>query len=288
MPFDSLRFFPSILVVSMRISFHLSRRLCLACLCGIWPIFAFADRDSTPSKETAKPTASDTEKKESEKKEPEKKDSENRDSSNKPKSNAPGKGKPDAANKTGLKGAEFNAEKEKAALDFAAQHHPELVSLITPLKTSNPREYQRAVRELFRTTERLSGIRVNNPVRYELELDAWKLQSQIRLLTARLTMTTDPELELQLREALKKKGETQLRLLQNERAALQSRIDTVQKEIDRTSQSPDQLVQQEYDRLLKKTERDRNAIAPKSTSGKPAGNKKANAAKSPSAASTGK
>jgi hypothetical protein len=250
--------------------------MCLACVVGIWPQFAIADPETKPSKEAPKTASADAE---------------NKAGENAAKSPASSKAKPDAANKANKaaqKTGEFNAEKETAALDFAAQHHPELVSLITPLKTSNPKEYQHAVRELFRTSERLSGIRVKDPARYQLELDAWKLQSQIRLLTARLTMATDSEMELQLRDAIKKKTENQLNLLQNERETLQARIEHVQKEIDRTSQSQDQLVQQEYDRLLKKSARDRNAIAPKSNTAKPAGNKKGNAAKSPSTTSVKK
>ena len=186
----------------------------------------------------------------------------------------PKNGKNSAKNQA--KNFEMTEEREQAALDFVTQHHPKLVKLIAPLKTSNPREYQRAIRELYRTSERLAGIHQKDPDRYELELDAWKLQSHVRLLAARMTMEDDPEIEQELRAMLKKKAENQLKLLQNERELLESRLQTVQQQIERTSKSQDEFVQQEYDRLLKRTEREKQAFTPRTNSGRPAGKKGAN------------
>lgn len=250
----------------MRISSFVTLSCCLFCVCGIWPLITFAGQDAKPPKDSTNSATPDDGKKESDKV-----------TANK-----------DATNKSNPKAGEINAEREKTALDFAAQHHPELAALITPLKTSNPKEYQRAVRELFRTTERLTAIRVKEPVRYDLELEAWKLQSQVRLLTARLTMEADPTLEAQLKDTLKKKADNRLNLLQNERETLQSRMEQVQKEIDQAGTKQEQLVQQEYDRLLKKTARGKGTVVPKATSSKPAGNKKGNVTKSPSTTSPGK
>ena len=176
-----------------------------------------------------------------------------------------------SANKPASKGTgDFGAEREQVALDFATQHHPELAKLIAPLKSSNPKEYQHAIRELFRTSERLTGIKTKDSARYDLELEAWKVQSVIRLLTARLTMSNDPAIEAELRIALKHKAENRLRLLQNEQTALQSRMDQIKDQINKaTTQSSDEFVQQEYDRLTKRIGRDK-AVAPRTNPTKPA------------------
>lgn len=177
--------------------------------------------------------------------------------------------KPDAAKKPAGKNVDVTPERELAALDFAGLHHPELVKLIAPLKTSNPKEYQHAIRELFRTSERLLLIKSKDPARHDLELEAWKVQSHIRLLTARLTMASDPALEADLRAALKRRAENQLKLLQNEQTTLQTRLDQVKQHIERAAkQSEDQFVQQEYDRLMKKTGRDKSSAAAKVKPGK--------------------
>src|SRR6478736_3014044 len=60
-----------------------------------------------------------------------------------------GKGKPALA---------VTPEREAAAMAFVKQHHPELADLLTMLKAGNQKEYEKAVRELYRTSERLAQI----------------------------------------------------------------------------------------------------------------------------------
>lgn len=258
-------YFP--LVISMRRSTFPSLSIISLGLLCVLPLVSFADPDDK-TKEAAKGDSSAA-----------KSDA----------SSEKNKSRPNAAdkNKSAVKGPEFTVEREQSALDFAAKHHPELVTLIEPLKAANPKEYQRAIKELYRTSDRLLGIKLKDPVRHELELDAWKFQSQIRLLTARLTMAPDPDLEVQLRDTLKKKAENQLKLFQNERESLQARLAQVEKQIDRASKSQDQLVQQEYERLLKATGRDKKAAATKANPGKPVTRNKGNAPKGSSTTSAG-
>lgn len=166
-----------------------------------------------------------------------------------------------ASTKSPGESAETLAEREQTALAFAGQHHPELVTLISPLKSSNPKEYQRAVKDLFRSEERLTAIREREPDRYELELELWKLQSRIRLLAARLTMSDDAQLSEQLREALLAKMQNRRRMLEYERELLAKRQSNISKELELLNHSQDDLVIREYERLVKKAQRDRQAIS---------------------------
>jgi len=84
----------------------------------------------------------------------------------------------------GLQG--FTPEREAAALTFVRAHHPELAELLDRLKTRRPQEYQKAIRELFRASERLAQSQEQAPQRYEMELSEWKLQSRVQLLVARM------------------------------------------------------------------------------------------------------
>ncbi len=251
------------MVSSMSFPSPLIWSLCFASLFAGSSLLAFPDSDKKPGKppESARANPSD------------------KGSARKPVPTIEQKNGSKSPQKGAAKNPEMTAEREQAALDFVAEHHPKLAKLIAPLKDSNPREYQRAVKELFRTSERLAGIRTKDPARYELELDAWKLQSHVRLLAARMTMDDDPEIEQELRAMLRKKADNQLKLLQNERESLQARLKQVETQIEQKSKSPDDYVQQEYDRLLKRTDREKQAVFPKGNPGKPAGNKKGNAAK---------
>lgn len=144
-------------------------------------------------------------------------------------------------------------EREAAALEFAQSHHPELVKLLEPLKTSNHREYQRAIRELSRTVERLALLRDAQPQRYELELRNWQLNSHIRLIAAQMTMAGDNEAEQreELKGLLRERFEITQQLLSMELADQQARVEKLQNEIKQLEGKRDQTVDREADQLLK-------------------------------------
>src|SRR5687767_13810045 len=49
-------------------------------------------------------------------------------------------------------------EREAAVMTFVKHHHAELAELLIHLKENAPKEYERAVRDLFRTSERLAQV----------------------------------------------------------------------------------------------------------------------------------
>ena len=66
--------------------------------------------------------------------------------------------------------------REAAVMAFVREHHAELADLLLYLKSNQPKEYQLAVRDLFRTSERLAQMQERDFKRYELELALWKAQ----------------------------------------------------------------------------------------------------------------
>ena len=57
-----------------------------------------------------------------------------------------------------------------------------------------------------------------------MELEAWKLNSRIRLLVARLTMSPDPKIEDELRQALVQQIGLRKAALNDERERLENRM----------------------------------------------------------------
>ena len=127
----------------------------------------------------------------------------------------------------------FTKAHEAAAVTFAQNHHPELAELLGGLKQHNRGEYEKAIRELFRTSERLAQWQEKGPQRYEHELAMWKLNSRIRILTARLTMSTDVAVERELREALVELAALKKQQLEAERQKLFSRLAEIDAELKR-------------------------------------------------------
>src|SRR2546427_145019 len=61
-------------------------------------------------------------------------------------------------------------EREAAVLTFVQRNHGELADLLRALRDAQPAEYERAIKEIFRTTERLAQIQERDPQQYELEI----------------------------------------------------------------------------------------------------------------------
>jgi hypothetical protein len=141
-------------------------------------------------------------------------------------------------------------EREAAAVTFVTLHHPDLAELLKHLKQSNPREYQRALRELFRQSENLAMTHEKDPRRYELDLEAWKLRSRIQLLAARLSMNYSKGLEDELRAALGEQVDLRLRQQELTRERLTNKLQEVDTEIARINSDREGRVKTELNRIM--------------------------------------
>ncbi len=145
----------------------------------------------------------------------------------------------------------ITADREAAALVFARQNHPELAALLDGLKRNAPREYQAALVDLDRAVERLSKVKERSAERYEFELAEWKITSRIRLLAARLTMSSDPTVEAELRAALRERLELRLAAHRVERDRLQVRVTKLDQQIEELASKADATVEKQFLELRK-------------------------------------
>jgi hypothetical protein len=150
-------------------------------------------------------------------------------------------------------------EREAAVMTFVQRNHAELADLLARLKTSQPHEYERAVREIFRTTERLALIQERDPLQYELEIAVWTAQSRVQLLAARLKMAATDELTKQLREALSAQAEAKLVLLKHERQRIADRLSKVERELAQFENDRDQVIDKQLQLLTRSAAEGRTA-----------------------------
>jgi hypothetical protein len=118
--------------------------------------------------------------------------------------------------------------RKAAALAFARKHHPELAKLLVGLEPRNRKAYSRAMHELYRTSERLARAQGRlTAERYEMELDAWKLDSRIRLLAARVSLSkkNNPKLEAELKQALLDRVNIRIQKIRQEQTRLNQRLE---------------------------------------------------------------
>jgi hypothetical protein len=142
-------------------------------------------------------------------------------------------------------------EREAAVLTFVQRNHAELAELLGYLKTSQPAEYERALREIFRTTERLATVQERDPLQYELEVAAWTAQSRVQLLAAKLKMGASDELLKQLREELKAQNESKLALLKHERQKASDRVSKLDGDIARFETDRERIIDQQLKLLTR-------------------------------------
>jgi hypothetical protein len=155
-------------------------------------------------------------------------------------------------------------EREAAVTKFVEKNHSELAALLAHLKTSQPKEYERAVRDLFRVTEKFAMVKERGDEQYGLELKAWKAQSRAQLLVARLKMT-DPEsadseeLKTQLREILTEQLQARIEVMKLERERTTARLEKLNQDIGKFEQNREAVIDSHVNNLMNQV----NANRPK-------------------------
>jgi hypothetical protein len=126
--------------------------------------------------------------------------------------------------------------REAAALAFVREHHAELESLLARLKERQPKQYEAAIRDLFRHSERLANVQEKDASRYDLELRAWKLQSRVQLLSATVLMNPqDKDAKAKLRQAIVEQLQLRQQALVAEREHVAKRLQKLDEQIERAA-----------------------------------------------------
>ncbi|MEX1039150.1 MAG: hypothetical protein WDZ51_00870 [Pirellulaceae bacterium] len=163
-------------------------------------------------------------------------------------------------------------EREAAALTFVRRHHPELEQLLDQLRSMDEREFTKAVRELFRVSERLAGVRERNADLYQLQLALWKASSRVQLLAAQVRISPeDMRLRQQLRVGLQLKMKAQREVMEFDLARAKDRAQRLEEQLSRMEANQDQIIQREIRSLLP------DRAAPRPANGRRPGNRRVNA-----------
>jgi hypothetical protein len=144
----------------------------------------------------------------------------------------------------------FSPEREAAAMTFLDSHHAELGRLLKRLKKSRPTEYKKAVRDIFRASERLTNWKDKNPKRYEVELKLWKLNSRIQLLAAKMKISSRAAMKEELRRAILAYNDARTERLVQERDRLYERLEKLDLAIAKTKSRREQAAERRLQQLL--------------------------------------
>ena len=155
----------------------------------------------------------------------------------------------------------ISPKREKDAVAFAQQHHPQLADLLVRLKASQSEQYTKALRELDKTRTRLEKAKETDADRYAILLREWQLDSRVRLLAARIMMSTSGELESELRQVLTERHDVRLQLLTYDREKSKTRLQKVDEQIEEHVQNRTTSIDRELDRIKKTAETRKKPVA---------------------------
>lgn len=187
---------------------------------------------------------------------------------------------PKAAPKAGAKAKSrpqlaITPEREAAALNFVERNHAELSELLAHLKTSQPKQYEQAIKEIYRVTERLAGVQERDTLHYELEVKLWTAQSRVQLLAARLKMGDSESVKKELREALGRQIDARLDVLKHQKQQAADRLAKAESDISQLEANKEQAIERQLEMLARGAVGKNITKAPGNKSGKRAAEKKA-------------
>lgn len=178
----------------------------------------------------------------------------------------PASNKPEKRSEPARKAFGLTPEREAAVMTFVKLNHPDLEMLLTHLKQSEPKEYEKAVRDLTRVIDRLAASKDRDADMYELELRSWKAQSRLQLLSARQAMGASDDLRDEMREVIREQGEVRTEILKREKQRIQDRLTRIESELSRLEKNSDRWVEQQLKSIA--------GPAPEKKPNKPAKNEK--------------
>lgn len=141
-----------------------------------------------------------------------------------------------------------DAETE-AALEFASKNHPELGELLQQLRRTSQAGFERGIREVHLTVQRLDRFRDKQPGRFDAEVNNWRTESKIRLLTAKWVMSQDPVMAEEIQELLRSRQQAKLDRLRKERDRLAERLRVLDQQIGMGDAELEADLVAEWDRL---------------------------------------
>lgn len=155
----------------------------------------------------------------------------------------------------------FTEEREAAALTFVQKNRPELLKMLEQLKLRNPDEYQRVIRDLFRTSEMLASIKQQDPARHEFALKGWQAETHTHLLMARLVQEQGDtgQAKRELKQAVEKLVDVQLAQAADQVRRMEAELEKARERHQELKNHREDLVRQRMTAMLKAVEQQRAA-----------------------------
>ncbi len=152
-------------------------------------------------------------------------------------------------------------DREAAAWGFVMKHHPQLGEVLSRLKIMHLGQYEKAINQITIAAERISRMQKQDKARGELELEDWKLASQIQLAAAKLSLANeDAELRQELAKIVRKQLEHRLKVTEYERDRVQARLKVLDEQVAKQKEALANSAELRVNEMLREISRTRKNL----------------------------
>lgn len=171
--------------------------------------------------------------------------------------------------------AQVQTDREAAAWGFVMTHHPQLGEVLSRLKIMHLGQYEKAINQITLAAERISRMQKADAKRGALELEDWKLGSQIQLAAAKLSLAReDAELQQEFAKIIRKQLEHRLKVIEFERDRTAARLKLLDDQIAKQKETIANSADARVNEMLREINRTRKNLQSDTTK-KPAKTKAA-------------
>ncbi len=160
-------------------------------------------------------------------------------------------------------------DREAAAWGFVMKHHPQLGEVLSRLKIMHLGQYEKAINQITLSAERIARLQKADAKRGDMELEDWKLASQIQLAAAKLSLSReDAELQQELAKIVRKQLEHRLKILEYERDRMAARLKTLDDQITKQKETIANTADARVNEMLREVNRTRKNLQTESNNPK--------------------
>ena len=152
---------------------------------------------------------------------------------------------------------------EKRAKSLVSSHLPALSIVLKRLREDQPREYDRAIRDLARSARRLDSAKSRDEVLYELELELLQAQTAATLLMAKLKVRDNPADRKHLKTSAERLHQAQISRAEYEISMYELRLErtkqlltSAQEKLLQKKENREAAVEKSYSAMLRKAGRE--------------------------------
>ena len=157
----------------------------------------------------------------------------------------------------------LDRDTEAKVNELVQSHLPELKSVLKRLAADQPRQYERAVRDLAKSARKLELAKNRDHRLHDIELELLKAQNAVNLLTAKLKVRDSQSDRKKLHASARRLQQAQIARAAYDVASIRTRLERTQqqleaaeKRLESKEQDTDKQLEKSYLGMLRKAGRD--------------------------------